>query len=70
MSALCYFREIFGFALPIYIANLFQQFYHATDTIIIGNLLGEQVLAAVGAVSAMNRASQPFPERSCQTELT
>ncbi|MDO4305494.1 MAG: MATE family efflux transporter [Eubacteriales bacterium] len=37
------------FALPMIIGNLFQQFYNMADSIIVGNLVGEDALAAVGA---------------------
>lgn len=37
------------FAIPIMISTLFQQFYNAADMTIVGNYLGQQALAAVGA---------------------
>ncbi len=37
------------FALPILISSLFQQLYNAADTTIVGNYLGDEALAAVGA---------------------
>lgn len=46
-------KQIFKFALPIFIGNVFQQLYSMVDTIIVGNTLGEQALAGVGATSAM-----------------
>ncbi len=36
------------FALPMLLGNIFQQLYFLTDTIIVGNLLGENALSAVG----------------------
>lgn len=36
------------FALPMLLGNVFQQLYFLTDTIIVGNLLGEHALSAVG----------------------
>lgn len=42
-------RSLFFFALPMIIGNLFQQFYNMADSIIVGNLIGEDALAAVGA---------------------
>ena len=42
-------RSLFFFALPMIIGNLFQQFYNMADSIIVGNLVGEDALAAVGA---------------------
>lgn len=42
-------RSLFFFALPMIVGNLFQQFYNMADSIIVGNLVGEDALAAVGA---------------------
>lgn len=42
-------RTLFFFALPMIIGNLFQQFYNMADSIIVGKLVGEDALAAVGA---------------------
>ncbi|ALO15267.1 Multidrug export protein MepA [Salinivirga cyanobacteriivorans] len=41
--------QIFRFALPMLIGNLFQQFYNIVDSIIVGNFINKQALAAVGA---------------------
>ena len=40
---------IFRFALPMLIGNLLQQMYQVVDSIIIGNYLGKEALAAQGA---------------------
>ncbi len=42
-------RNLIFFAVPILIGNIFQQLYNVADTAIIGNLLGDSALAAVGA---------------------
>lgn len=42
-------KSLFLFALPMIIGNLFQQFYNMADTIIVGQCVGEDALAAVGA---------------------
>lgn len=41
--------SLFYFALPMIIGNLFQQFYNMADSVIVGNFVGEDALAAVGA---------------------
>lgn len=46
-------RSILLFALPIFISMLFQQLYNAADTAIVGNVLGEESLAAIGSVSSV-----------------
>lgn len=42
-------RLIFYFALPMLLGNVFQQLYNIVDSIIVGNFLGKEALAAVGA---------------------
>lgn len=39
------------FAIPLFISNVFQQLYNTADTMIVGNILGESSLAAIGACS-------------------
>lgn len=46
-------KSLVFFAIPILIGNIFQQLYNVADTAIIGNVLGDQALAAVGATSAL-----------------
>lgn len=41
-------KTIFLFSLPILVGNLFQQLYNLADTVIVGNFLGKECLAAVG----------------------
>lgn len=45
---------IIGFALPMLVGMLFQQFYSLMDTIIVGKCLGVDALAAVGSTGAVN----------------
>ena len=42
-------KALFVFALPIFLGNLFEQLYNITDTVMVGNLLGAEALAAVGS---------------------
>lgn len=42
-------KLIIIFALPVLISNIFQQFYHIADIMIVGRLLGIKALAAVGS---------------------
>lgn len=41
--------NILSFALPILISQLFQQLYNTVDSLIVGNFLGKQALAAVSS---------------------
>ena len=45
---------IIRFAIPLLIGNLFQQFYNMVDSIVVGNYVGADALAAVGACSSIN----------------
>jgi putative MATE family efflux protein len=42
-------RLIFSFAIPMILGNIFQQMYHIIDSVIVGQYLGKEALAAVGA---------------------
>lgn len=45
---------IFGFAVPMLLGYLFQQFYNMVDTIIVGQCLGVSALASVGSTGSIN----------------
>ena len=42
-------KQMVVFALPIFFSNLFQQLYNAADSLIVGNFLGSEALAAVSS---------------------
>lgn len=44
---------IIRFAIPLFLGNLFQQMYNSVDSLIVGNLLGNNALAAVSATSTL-----------------
>lgn len=47
-------KLILGFAFPMLLGLLFQQFYSMVDTIIVGRWLGVNSLAAVGSTGSIN----------------
>ena len=47
-------KMILLFAIPMLMGSIFQQFYNLADTRIVGQYLGENALAAVGATSSIN----------------
>ena len=47
-------RLLAVFALPLLIGNLFQQAYNLADSMIVGQLLGANALAAVGATGSIS----------------
>ncbi len=42
-------RGLLNFAFPIFLGNLFQQLYNTADTLIVGNFIDKQALAAVSS---------------------
>ena len=47
-------KHILTFALPLLIGNLFQQLYNMVDSIVVGNFVGSDALAAVGTCGSTN----------------
>lgn len=47
-------KLIIGFAIPMFLGMLFQQFYSMVDTVIVGKFLGVGPLAGVGSTSSLN----------------
>ena len=46
-------KHIIGFAVPIFLGSIFQQFYNIVDTMIVGRFVGVNALAAVGSTSSI-----------------
>lgn len=46
-------RQIVRFAMPVFWGNLFQQLYNVVDSLIVGNFLGSDALAAVSSSSSI-----------------
>lgn len=42
------------FSLPMVIGNIFQQFYNMVDAVVVGQFVGANALAAVGATGSIN----------------
>ena len=42
-------KSLLLFALPLIFGNLLQQMYNTADSIIVGNFVGSNALAAVGS---------------------
>ena len=51
-------KQIILFAVPMLIGNLFQQLYNTVDSMVVGNYVSTQALAAVG--------STPLPAALCR----
>ena len=48
-------RTLITFSIPLIFSGLLQQLYSWADAFIVGNLLGETALAAIGATNSVNR---------------
>ena len=46
-------KKIILFAIPIFIGQLFQQLYNTVDSLIVGNLIGKNALAAVSSTGTL-----------------
>ncbi len=46
-------KLIIGFTIPILVGNIVQQFYYVIDSIIVGQYLGVNALAAVGSTGSL-----------------
>lgn len=49
MSEGTIWKKIIFFAMPMFLGNLFQQLYNTADSLIVGNFLGSNALAAVSS---------------------
>lgn len=47
------YKKIITFALPIFWGNLFQQLYNVVDSLIVGNFLGKEALAAISSTGSL-----------------
>ncbi len=46
-------KGIISFAIPMFLGNLFQQLYNVADSLIVGNFLGSDSLAAVTSTASL-----------------
>jgi putative MATE family efflux protein len=46
-------KKIIGFAIPLFLGNLFQQMYNMADSLIVGNFLGDEALASVTSTGSL-----------------
>ena len=44
-------KQVILFALPLMLGNIFQMLYNTVDSIVVGNFVGTQALAAVGSTT-------------------
>lgn len=53
-------KQIVFFAFPLMLGNLFQMMYNTADTIVVGNFVSKEALAAVGATSMITNLAVFF----------
>ena len=44
-------RQIIMFSLPLMLGNIFQMLYNTVDSVVVGNFVGKEALAAVGSTT-------------------
>ena len=58
-------KLILLFSLPMVVGNLFQQFYNMADSIVVGQFLGVNALAAVGSTGSISFLVLGFATGTC-----
>lgn len=58
-------RQLLVFSLPLVAGTLFQQLYSFVDTVMVGRILGEQALAAVGTTYSLHFLTLGFVLGAC-----
>lgn len=58
-------KQIFLFSLPLVLGTLFQQLYSFADTVMVGRLIGDTALAAVGTTYSLNFLTLGFVQGAC-----
>ncbi len=58
-------KLILYFSLPMVVGNLFQQFYNMADSVVVGQFLGVNALAAVGSTGSINFLVLGFAMGAC-----
>lgn len=53
-------KQILWFALPLMLGNVFQMLYNTVDSIVVGNFVGTQALAAVGSTTMITNMAVFF----------
>ena len=46
-------KLLLKFSVPMLIGNIFQQLYNLADSVIVGQLIGADALAAIGATASI-----------------
>lgn len=58
-------KQILLFALPLALGSLFQQLYSFVDTIMVGRLISNDALAAVGTTHSLHFLILGFAQGTC-----
>lgn len=46
-------KQLLSFSMPLLVGNLFQQLYNTVDSVVVGNFIGSDALAAVGSSNSL-----------------
>ena len=61
--------KLVRFAVPLFIGNLFQQLYNTADALIVGNMLGNDALAAVSSTGVRERLTRVRPNAASRLRI-
>ena len=61
-------KNILFFAIPLILGNLLQQLYNTADSIIVGNFVGKNALAAVGSSTSVIYLLIAFSQGASKSE--
>ena len=58
-------RLILSFAIPLFIGNIFQQFYNMVDTMVVGYTLGDRAISAIFLIAGLGFLGVCITEPAC-----
>ena len=58
-------KQLVLFALPLMLGNVFQMLYNTVDSVVVGNFVGTQALAAVGSTTMIVNIMVFFFQEHC-----
>lgn len=48
-------KNLLSFAIPIFLGSLFQQLYQTVDSLVVGNFVGKESLAAISSITSLTQ---------------
>ena len=64
------FKSLLLFAIPIMLGEVFQNLYHSTDSVVLGNFAGDSALAAVSSRCILKITTKFIKQNNDMIKLT